>query len=225
MSAQDTELGVKAPEPMIVLVSSLAGGSGSGSTIDVADIVRAVVQNNNIAEDFSVGLLYTPDIFLGEPKLRDNSAIHANSVCGMSEILSGFYDFDKTQPDNLMWSTFGMLAPESRRRGPRFNFLIGRSNGKVTFQSPQDVFRNTGKLLAEWCLNPKIDSTLREFVLTNWSRESVKNPNRTGLIRPVSSTKLVPDHPFNSLGYSSVNLGREFLRLFVKKTWKKAILP
>ncbi len=224
LSSQDIDTGVKEPEPMIVLVSSLAGGSGSGSTIDVADIVRSVVQNNNISEDFSVGLLYTPDIFLGEPKLKDNSAIHANSVFGMSEILSGYYDSDKVQPDNIMWSTFGMLAPESRRRGPRFNFLIGRSNGQVTFQSPQDVFRNTGKLLAEWCLDPTIDSTLREFVLTNWDSESRKNPNNNGIIKKVSSSGKVPVHPFNSLGYSSVNLGREFFSDYSsKRSAKKAI--
>ena len=55
---------------------SLAGGSGAGSIVDVADIVRAKVTNNESFDDNSVGILYTPDVFDGKV---DNVGIEANS--------------------------------------------------------------------------------------------------------------------------------------------------
>ncbi len=202
--------------PMIIFISSLAGGSGAGSTIDVADIVRSVVDNSGIYPDQSVGILYTPDIFLGEPDLRENSTIFANSLFTICEIISGWHDSERGQPDSDIWKAFDMLPPASKRRGPRYNFLIGRGNQKITFQEPIDIFRNTGKLIAEWCLNPKIDADIRSFLLTNWENDSANQPTYTGLSNNISDgTK--PYDSFNSLGYSSVSLGREYFRKYAEE--------
>lgn len=202
--------------PMIIFISSLAGGSGAGSTIDVADIVRSVVDNNGIHRDQSVGILYTPDIFLGEPKLQKNSTIYANSLFTICEIISGWHDSNTVKPDSEIWDAFDMLPPTSRRRGPRYNFLIGRGNKKITFQEPIDIFRNTGKLIAEWCLNPTIDADIRSFLLTNWENTSANQQTNTGLSNKISDgTK--PYDSFNSLGYSSVSLGREYFKKYAEE--------
>jgi len=213
---EDDTSGYDHKPPMVIFISSLAGGSGSGSTMDVADIVRSVVDNQGINPDQSVGLLYTPDIFLGEPDLEGNSIIYVNSLFAISEIISGWHDSDKVQPDSDIWNAFDMLPPSSRRRGPRYNILIGRGNKKITFNKPIDIYRNTGKLLSEWCLNPSIDFEIRAYLLTNWEARSDDQPTNTGLSNNVSDSSK-PYDPFNSLGYSSVSLGREFFRKYAEE--------
>ena len=150
-------------KPQVVLISSLAGGSGAGSIIDVADIVRAKTTNDEAWDDNSVGLLYTPDVF--HPEV-ENISIEANSLFALSEIVNGYFDSNEgQQPTSKLFDQFGIPIANDTRRGPRYPFVIGKSNGTITFDTPQDIFRNTGRLLSAWCLDPvitdiELDSTI-----------------------------------------------------------------
>ena len=218
--------GTKARRPQVVIVCSLAGGSGAGSIVDVADIIRAKATNNESFDDNSVGLLYTPDVFDGKV---DNVGIEANSIFALSEIINGSFDSTPGErPKSELLPQFGIEKPADTRRGPRYNFLVGKSNGKVTFDSPQEIFRNTGRLLSAWCLDPEITNEIAFDVLGNWAQksESVSN-NSTGLFHYVGSANS-PNfrHPYalNSMGYSSVGLGREYFREYVAQRISKKVI-
>ena len=214
--------GEKTRYPQVVLVCSLAGGSGAGSIIDVADIVRAKVTNDENWDDNSVGLLYTPDVF--HPEV-DNLSIEANSLFALSEIVNGFYDSKPgTQPKSNILPQFGIEKPNSTRRGPRYPFVIGKSNGQITFDTPQDIFRNTGRLLSAWCLDPQITNRIRFDILGNWDAKGQDIQNTTGLFHAFGEQEVKPGFPLQSMGYSSVSLGREYFREYaVQRIAKKAI--
>ena len=76
--------GAPVKKPQVVIVCSLAGGSGAGSIVDVADIVRAKVTNNESFNDNSVGILYTPDVFEGKV---ENVGIEANTIFALVKLL------------------------------------------------------------------------------------------------------------------------------------------
>ena len=216
----------KARRPQVVIVCSLAGGSGAGSIVDVSDIIRAKVTNNESFDDNSVGILYTPDVFDGQV---DNVGIEANSIFALSEIINGSFDSTPGErPESELLPQFGIEKPDDTRRGPRYSFLVGKSNGKVTFDSSQDIFRNTGRLLSAWCLDPEITNEIAFDVLGNWSQksESASN-NTTGLFRYVNTSNS-PNfrHPYalNSMGYSSVGLGREYFREYTAQRISKKVI-
>ena len=218
----DVDDGAQSREAQIVIVSSLAGGSGAGSIVDVGDIVRAKVTNDSQWSDNSVGVLYTPDVFDGEV---NNVSIEANSLFALTEIVSGFYDSKPGErPLSNILPQFGIEKPNDTRRGPRYNFVIGKSNGQITFPTPQDIFKNTGRLLSAWCLDPQITDVIKANVLTNWEAECADVQNVTGLYHPVGPQGVKPGFPLNSMGYSSVSLGREYFREYaVQRISKKAI--
>ena len=214
--------------PQIIIVCSLAGGSGAGSIIDVSDIVRAKVSNKQYWKDSeSVGILYTPDVFEGEV---EGSNIEANSLFALSEIVNGFFD-DKpgVRPESNLLQQFGIEKPNTKKRGPDWPFLIGKSNGKITFREPQDIFRNTGKLLSAWCLDSRITNEIAADTLGNWPANCIREieTNNTGLFHSVTDNDgdpVTPPYVFQSMGYSSVSLGREYFREYsIQRVSKKII--
>ena len=75
------------PPLRIVVVSSLAGGSGAGLLTDVCDIIRALSPNEG-SEIF--GVLYTPEVFqaLGADA---TGGVQPNTLAAISEVLNGHW--------------------------------------------------------------------------------------------------------------------------------------
>ena len=219
----EIEDGTQINRPQVVIVCSLAGGSGAGSIVDVADIIRAKVTNDESFDDNSVGILYTPDVFEGKV---ENVGIEANTIFSLSEIINGSFDSTPgSRPESDLLPQFGIEKPDDTRRGPRYNFLVGKSNGKVTFDSPDDIFRNTGRLLSGWCLDPAITNEIGFDVLGNWVNKCEVIPfNATNLFHRVGENEYRHPYALNSMGYSSVGLGREYFREFVAQKVSKKVI-
>jgi len=85
--ANGTPPSVAAASPIVIVVSSLAGGTGAGLLVDVCDILRALAPTWG---GESIALLYTPEVFLG---LGDGSigGIQPNSLAAISEVLNGYW--------------------------------------------------------------------------------------------------------------------------------------
>jgi hypothetical protein len=54
-------------EPVVLVISSIAGGSGAGAVLEVCDVIRS---GGRTWLDDSIGILYAPDVFDEIPRQR-----------------------------------------------------------------------------------------------------------------------------------------------------------
>jgi hypothetical protein len=188
------------PTPMIIVVSSLAGGSGSGAFMDICDLIRAVGTTNATNDTYAV--LYAADVFgqLAEDKRR---GVNANSLSAVSELLSGFWDANPDGADlSLVSTSAGVEIGAPTRRGPRYPFIVGAKNANVTFETQNDVYRAVGKALAALVVSELLQTSIPAYTQGNWNL-SKEMPDSTRLKTHTE------EQPLGALGFSRVGLGRD----------------
>lgn len=188
--------------PQVILVSSIAGGSGAGTFLDVADIIRHL---GSTWGQESVALLYLPDVFADVPE-ASRVGVTANALASVSELMNAYWaDGSLSEEGDLaLFTKAGVLVQSTGRRGPRYPMLIGRSNGTVRFASQNEVYRVTAKSLASWITSGHVQDQIRAYVHGNWAQAAEGRTDNTGL---TDGTGL--EVPFSSIGFGSVGLGRE----------------
>ena len=190
----------KMPDPTVVVVSSIAGGSGSGAVVDVCDAVRAFPEK---WADEIVGLLYAPDVFDYLPE-EARRGVRPNSLAALAEILSGFWNSNgPSDSTNELFQRYGITVSAARRSGPRYPFLVGSRNKDVTYQTQNDIYRALGRSLASWVGSPALQDRITGYLQGNWSPSASSVPDRLPL--HISGTET----PFSALGSSRVGLGRD----------------
>ena len=124
-----------APKPIVVLVSSLGGGAGSGIFIDVADAIRRSADASTMWLHNIVGILYDPSIFTGGAA-DATGGIAANSLGAIHELMAGHW---------APWGDFpyvpSLLGAPGVARGPRYSFIVGRTNGTITLPDADEIGR------------------------------------------------------------------------------------
>lgn len=188
--------------PQVVLVSSVAGGSGAGSFLDAADVIR------NLGETWggeSVGILYLPDVFSDVPE-ASRVGVTANALASLSELMNAYWsDGTLTETgDVALLMRAGVASEYPGRRGPRYPMLIGRSNAVVRFATQNEVYRVTAKAIASWITSGHVQDQMRAYVHGQWALSAEGRGDATGL---TSGEGL--EVPFSSLGFGSVGLGRD----------------
>lgn len=189
------------PTPAVVVFSSLAGGTGSGIFLDVCDLLRGL---DRTWTDNSVAMLYAPDVFR---ELRDDlrKGVQANALATVSEMLAGHWLADPG-PDPVHVAA-GAVFQDMRRSGPAHSFLVGMSNGQLTFHDQRDVFAVVARSVAAWATSPAIQQQFSSYVQSNW-QQGADRADPLGLV----GSSL--DMPFSALGYASVALGRDLFRRY-----------
>lgn len=118
----------------IVVVSSLAGGTGAGLLNTVCDVLRSQgVQEKHDAGDNIFGILYTPEVFDSLTSQSSAGGIQPNSLAAISEILNGhWWGGDPIATGNNLIPpitnpalTAAGLPKPIPRSGPSFPFLVG----------------------------------------------------------------------------------------------------
>ncbi len=186
------------PTPVALVVSSLAGGSGAGIFIDVCDVLR--VQAGNWGDN-SVGILYAPDVF-NDLKEGQKRGIHPNALAALSEMLAGYWNSEDS-PDGefSLLARAGIYPGVIDRRGPRFPFVVGASNGIVSFVHQNDAYRAMGKTLAAWTLSEHVQASMGEYLDANWSAAAT--------IRDTLGFQHNSETPLNAMGSAAVTTGRD----------------
>lgn len=183
------------PEPFVVVVSSVAGGSGSGIFLDVCDAIRSLGVG---WADKSVAVLLAPDAF---PRV-DGIGLQGNALATVCELLSGYWNIGDAGPEEFeLLRPAGVTPNQLRRRGARYNFMIGGSNGVVTFHDSDHVYEAIGTALSAWALNGNIQGRIRNTVFGNYEQSATREDNLP--LRPAGSMQ-----PFGAFGYARVDLGR-----------------
>jgi hypothetical protein len=197
------------PNPVVIVFSSLAGGTGSGIFLDVCDLLRGL---DRTWASNSVAVLYAPDVFDG---LRDDlrRGVQANALAAVSELLAGHW-LGHPGPDPVHEEA-GAVFRDMRRSGPAYSFLVGTTNGMLTFTDQQDVFGVVARTVGAWATSPAIQKQFSSYVQSNW-QQGADRPDPLGLIpKPV-------DMPFSSLGYASVGLGRDLFGRYAAQCLARA---
>jgi len=190
----------KVHDPTVIVVSSIAGGSGSGAVIDVCDAVRAL--GDTWANEI-VGLLYAPDVF-DHLKAEARRGVRPNSLAALSELLSGYWSEDgPTEGTADLFARYGVLLGSARRLGPRYPFLVGSRNQNVTYQTQNDIYRAIGSSLASWVASPVLQDSLSAYLMAQWPATAAAVPDHLPLHSQGTET------PFVALGSSRVGLGRD----------------
>ena len=194
-----------AVSPTVILVSSVAGGSGAGMFMDVAEAIKAAIGPLPwVHQVFSI--LFAPDVFeeLGPDKMR---AMAPNALGAIAELVSGNYRRNPTDATLALYRRYGLTVPSDTtyNLGPNFNYVIGRKNGNakaVDFGSQQGVYLAAAQSVAAWMMDQKVQDSLSAYAVANFGAGANGVRDATGLKR----AKL-DGQPLSSIGFARVTLG------------------
>lgn len=209
-------------DPAVVVVSSLAGGTGAGLLMDVFDVLRATVSWG----DHSFGILYTPEVFANITKGM-TGGVQPNSLAAISEILNGHYWHATEQGNNAepQATAIGMKQPKTLeaagvvgaigRSGPAYPFLVGTKNAaNVHFSTDIQVFETIGSALVTWCVDEVVQDQLFSLVKGNWQQRANDNISESDLLinRGLPGEQGTP--AFSALGCARVSVGTRYLERY-----------
>ena len=194
------------PKVTAVLVSSIAGGSGAGQFLDVAEAIKsAAFAEPWIHDMFSV--LYAPDVFRN---ITGSKAIAPNALFAMAESMSGMWT--KRIPDATidLFQAKGVNVAENGSAvthiGPRYNYMVGIQNESVNFGSQTAVYKAVAAGLSTWVTSELVQSKIGAYTVANFvASTGAMNMDDNSHLRSMTTDS----PPFSALGFGRVGLGRE----------------
>lgn len=197
--------GTQVPQPLTLIVGSMAGGTGAGIMLDVVDLVR----RTHVDGSFPVLVALTPDIF-GDIA---SDQMTANSAAFVSEFLSAYWDDEGTDsalvPPNVQVGT----------RGPHCTFMIGRRNmDGLDLGNSKNVYRAVGEALAAVTTSAKVQDSFRGFVTGNWVSKAPLNGGGYGWHESLTKGAL------SSFGSTTLSIGRDRFREYISRLLQRSII-
>ena len=211
-----------APEPNLIFISSLAGGTGSGAYLDVIEAVKSAELGKSWPLN-SFGILYAPDVF-------DNfgaKSLAPNALAAMAEIMSGLWITNASALPTLNKETIELYASQGVQPatwsahyvlGPRYSFLIGRQNKYISYQTPDAVFTSVASSLMSWMIDDVVSDTINANTFGSQAGRPVL-PDETRL-------RFVSQHapPLSSFGHGKVSLGNEQFATYCEEVLARNIV-
>ena len=204
----------------VVVVSSLAGGTGAGLLQTVCDILRA--RDEEIGQH-SFGVLYTPEVFssLGAASV---GGVQPNSLAAICELLNGQWWNGSANKDNLsmvpdpktpLEMTRAGLPSAITMSGPTYPFLVGRtSQGGIDHGSPNELYSVVGRSLLSWVTDRQVQRDFIAYTVGNWNSNAVNHlMGENTLINEGAEQELgLPS--FNALGFARLSTGTEYFERY-----------
>ena len=172
INGEEPESGEK--RTFIVVVSSLAGGTGAGLMQDVCDIIRGMDVEFS---DQIFGILYAAEAFdsLGAD---GTGGVQPNSLAAFSEVLNGYWYNGQSEVNDIfpmnpeitdaVLKSAG-IPKRITRSGPNYPFLVGRRNtGGIDYETPTKLFEMIGSSLLSWLTSPMVAKEFLAYTITNW---------------------------------------------------------
>lgn len=208
--------------PIVVVISSLAGGTGAGLLLDAFDILRSLEPTWG---GDSFGILYTPEVFrsIGGGMM---GGIQPNSLAAISEILNGYYwhgsddnkgagvGSDIGLKSSKIHSGAGVVGAISKS-GAAYPFLVGSTNSaNISFATDKQVFETIGSALVAWCVDEVVQDQLIAFTMANWQDSASRNLGDADLLINKGTPIEFGLPAFNALGCARVSVGTRYLQLY-----------
>ena len=193
-----------------IVISSLAGGTGSGMFIDVVEALAAVEPSLGVNAQV---VLFGPDIF-GPILDKDAGAgIAANTLAAVGSITAGVWSGEPSAGTRAMYAAHGIDGAREgggllvTGSGARCNFVIGAVNSNGANVGVMDeAYRAAGDSLAALLSDQKVLDDFQNFFRTNvfmTSFDEAKVGDKSGLKIPLPRYT----QPFASFGSAKVSLG------------------
>jgi len=200
--------GTQTPQPLVMVLGSMAGGTGSGIMLDVLDLIR----RSHTSGKFPVAVVFSADIF-GDVA---NDSMAANGLAFMSELLSAYWDTENSD---------AALVPgivRATTRGPHATFLIGRKNiDGLDLEDSNNVYRAVGETLAAVTTSGTVQDDFHNFVTVNWAAYSPANAGGYGF--NAAAEQRLPG-ALSSFGSSTLSIGRDRFSNYAVKLLERSVL-
>lgn len=205
-------LGGNAPSklPQAFIISSLAGGSGAGMFMDVAELLKRATSENWGQE--AISFLYTAEVFNSLGAAGAN--VSKNSLGAMNELIASKW-VGISERSELLYSKLGLVAGNNAGKneyGCKGNILVGARNKTGTDISKgadgagmDEVFLTIGEALAGALTNDAISEFLYQQAFVNI----------TQMKSAIDISGLAPEKPENptlaaaGIGFGQMTLGAD----------------
>jgi len=149
------------PIPLVFVVSSLAGGTGSGVYLDVCDIVRRGFPELTKSV---LAVLFTAEVFKG---VKLDGGMAPNTAASFAELGAGA--LSGGQETEALLGQVGAQAVDGHG-GPNATFVVGLSplGGGAPLASATDCYRSVTETLLATMMNEKFAGDFAAYQLTNF---------------------------------------------------------
>lgn len=206
--------------PTVIVISSIAGGSGAGQFLDIIETVKSTAKQSPWSNQF-FSILYAPDVF---DQLNVTAGMAGNALAAIAETMNGFWTESPSDSTLELLKNQG-VAPAyggaMDRVGAAYPFIVGRSNSKVTFDDQSAVYNAVATALSAWITDERVQDDITAYASGNWQARVGANvlPDESGLMSPVHHSPA-----FSSMGFGRVTLGREkFLEYSAERFARSAV--
>jgi hypothetical protein len=205
-------MGAMSPQnqPQAFIVSSLAGTSGSGMFMDVAELLKRATSANWGHE--SISLLYTPEVFSSIGAA--GKEVSKNTLGAINELIASQW-VAISERSELLYSKMGLVASNStgvEGFGCRTNILIGPQNSTgadirmgANDEGFNEVFLSFGKSLAGAISNDDAyEFLIQSHRHRSWSHGAVD-------ISGLAPENFQGLHGASSIGFGQLTLGADHI--------------
>ena len=191
-------VGTDLPDPIVVVLSSMAGGTGAGIMQDVIDLVRRTDPRGG----YPIAVVFTSDIF----NVNTTDPMIGNGLAFMCELMSAYWDNEMSHAD---------LIPahiQVNNRGPHSVFIVGRKNvDGLDLGNSLNVYRAVAAALCSWVTSSRVQEQVHNFINVNWEQYSRNN------MGGYPFGQLYQPGMVSSFGAASVSIGRDRFREYARK--------
>ena len=184
----------------VYLVTSLAGGSGSGMFLDVSTVLQA----SGIKH---INVMYSPDVFDGLGVGGGNKGVVPNSLAAVSELLSAFEGAGSySNADIAMLQRAEIAIARDGERTTDVNLIISRRGDGYEFEKQNDVYHATARALAAITLDGDLNQEIEHYAFQN--SESLQPKESYKFLKKVKHAGQIRNELASSFGMASISTGR-----------------
>ena len=205
-------------KPSAFVISSMAGGSGSGLYQDVAHMIKLI---DGQYDNSTHVMLYGADVFELSIDKKYLQSTPGNTLAALAETMNGVWSSELSEASQDHFTKAGFNQTSLGRYGGKHHWLIGAKNQHATLgASANEIYRAVASSLAALSISPDTLVWFNNYVLTNVFAGSASN------LADNSDLKLNDNQnhfqPFASLGFSRVSLGMDRFREYASQAITKA---
>ena len=194
-------------DPLVVVCSSIGGGTGAGIALDVVDTLRAVDSSGA----HPVLVLFANDIF----DLDTKDALAANSLAFLCEMTAAYWSED----DQIASPMSVVKSSQNSGNGPHSVFLLAKEqHGGASFGSTAEIYLAAGEVLSTWVTSEIVQEQVINFLVANWQNNASLNyggyPFGQNLQQSIMS----------SFGVGKVSVGRDRFARWAEHKLAKATM-